>query len=239
MNMRHTAANVEHFIIYTLGLFLFLEWVYPIETLFESANVQLLIVFLIYTFLVTYLQLRWWLSFLLKAVGFIIVINVSIQAKQLFSVMPLYEQIIENAQFIAKSNWHLITEPFENMLFFTLIWLVSYLVFYWYIVLKNNLLFVLLTFFYITVLDTFTVYDGTIPIIRVFIFSILSFACVLFSATRQKELPIKKYVRTIIKYVLLLGSILSIAVIAGYIVPKDEPAWPDPVPFATMFNQNE
>lgn len=230
--MKHSL--IERVLLYTIGLLLFLEWLYPLDALFTSIHVKLFVYYAIFCFLITVLQLSWWLSPLLKAIGLVFAYNFTFSMSHLYSVMPLYEEVKGNVLLIFQSKWHLITDEFENVLFLILIWLVSYLVYYWYIVLKNNLLFLIFTFVYVTILDTFTVYDGSYAIIRIFVLALISYSVVrLYKTWKDEDPKIRR------RYLFLLTTIITLAVAVGYFLPKGEAEWPDPVPFATEFNQNK
>src|SRR5690625_6257423 len=79
-----------------------------------------------------------------------------------------------NFKIIGAGNYEGTTDLFRSVLFFLLIWLISYLIHYWFVEVKRIFVFVILTFIYIMILDTFTHYDAVLPIIRTFIISFLA-----------------------------------------------------------------
>ena len=58
---------------------------------------------------------------------------------------------------------------FSTLLFFLLLWMTTYLLNYWIRVRKNILLFFILTVLFITILDTFSPYNGEKSIVIVLV----------------------------------------------------------------------
>src|SRR5690625_1854094 len=110
--------------------------------------------------------------------------------QHLFSGAWLYQLISElqlNVTLIWAGNYDGTTDLFRSLLFFLLIWLISYLIYYWFVEVKRIFVFVILTFIYIMILDTFTHYDAVLPIIRTFIISFLALGVTNFVREMNKE----------------------------------------------------
>ena len=72
----------------------------------------------------------------------------------------LSEAIRVNLAALITREWLEVTNPFRTFLFFLLLWMTTYLLNYWIRVRKNILLFFILTVLFITILDTFSPYNG-------------------------------------------------------------------------------
>ena len=97
---------------------------------------------------------------------------------------------------------------------------------------ENILLFFMLTVLFITILDTFSPYNGETSIVIVLISGFIAMGLLYVQKLGSENTEH-------VKARLLLGgigSLIGILVISGtlaYILPKAGPSWPDPVPFLT------
>lgn len=107
----------------------------------------------------------------------------------------------------------------------------SYLLHYWFVQMKRIFLFIFLTFVYITVLDTFTLYDATFAIIRIFIISLVALAVTNLNRDLEKEKISLERIKQKTKWTLPILLTLVFSVLLGLVAPKLNPQWPDPVPF--------
>jgi transglutaminase-like putative cysteine protease len=221
-------------LLYLCGLFLFLEWLYPIEQVTDTSSISIFLLFTVYCFLISLLQLKWWTSFLLKGFGMLFILNGLYVDDSFFSLGWISEIIAEtymNGEILISQNWYYLTPMFRSLLFLLLIWLMSYLLYYWFVQMKRIFLFIVLTFVYIGVLDTFTMYDATFPIIRIFVISFAALAITNFNREMEKEkIPLSR-VRRKAWWVLPLTAVIGFSVLLGMSAPKFGPQWPDPVPF--------
>src|SRR5690625_6532647 len=62
-------------ILYICGFFLFLEWLYPVKEITETNNLTVFIIYAIFCFCISMLQVNWMLSFILKGSGLFIIIH--------------------------------------------------------------------------------------------------------------------------------------------------------------------
>src|SRR5690625_5010476 len=79
--------------MYVCGMFLFLEWIYPIKNYGEENNLRIFIIFTLFCFLISLVQLKWYVSFLLKGSGLLIMINMLYYDHDLFNGAWLYQLI--------------------------------------------------------------------------------------------------------------------------------------------------
>lgn len=221
-------------ILYVCGLLLFLEWLYPVKKLVDIANLQIFIIYTIVCFLISMLNMKWPLTFIGKGIGLLAVVYYLItndpQINQPF-LQSLSMELTVNIKLLFSQNWDALTDVFRSILFLLLIWLVSYLIHYWFIVMKRIFLFILLTFMYIGLLDTFTTYEAHLPIVRVFIISMVALAMAnIFKNISQEQIKFPWTKKAYVWLIPMVGIVLLTSII-GYAAPKHEPQWPDPVPF--------
>lgn len=221
-------------IMYICGLFLFMEWLYPVEQITDTNSISIFLIYAMLCFFVSMMQMKWWISFLLKGFGLLFILN------GLYFEMPflspgwfdqLMMEIIMNTDVILSQEWYYFTSLFRSLLFLLLIWLMSYLLHYWFVQMKRIFLFIILTFIYIAVLDTFTLYDAAFAIVRTFVISLIALAMANFSRDIEKEKVSFQWVKKAPIWMLPLVLTIMFSVVIGIVAPKLEPQWPDPVPF--------
>src|SRR5699024_7006904 len=83
--------------------------------------------------------------------------------------------------------WYEVTPVFQVGLLLVMIWFMSYLIYYWFVIAKHTVLFVILTFIYLAILDTFTTYDASFAVIRAFVISLISLGITHFMGVIQRE----------------------------------------------------
>lgn len=234
MAKENTTPLLYTSILYICGLVLFLEWLYPVKAIAEINNLQIFIVFTIYCFLLSLLQLRWWVTAPLKLAGIIFIIhllylNVPFMSNMWFEL--LYWEISYNFQAIFSQNWYSLSSFFRSVLFLLIIWIMSYLIHYWFYVMKRFFLFILLTFVYVTIIDTFTLYDAHFSIIRIFIVSFVALGIANFLKELHNESMNFTWIKKSPTWIIPIIMVVLLTSIVGYAAPKYEPQWPDPVPF--------
>lgn len=222
-------------LLYLCSFFLFLEWIYPLGDVTDTTGIPVFIGYTLYCFVISFLPLRWWMSFVLKGLGLLFFVHwLFFNHIVIFSVdwmAQIVTEISYNSQALLSQDWYYLTPLFRTMLFLVLIWLMSYLLHYWFVEMKRIFLFILLTFIYITVLDTFTAYDAGVSIVRAFIISLLALAI----ATVHKEFSHVSigfsWLKGLKSLFIPLVVIVTLSTIIGFLFPKVDPQWPDPVPF--------
>src|SRR5699024_1174129 len=86
----------------------------------------------------------------------------------------LKADLTDNLTYLIHQDWYHLTPLFRSILFLILIWLMSYLLYYWFVTMKYVFVFIALTICYVALLDTFTVYNAHFAIIRIVIISLIS-----------------------------------------------------------------
>src|SRR5690625_1609135 len=87
--------------LYVCGMLLFLEWIYPIKDYGEVNNLRIFIIYTLFCFLISLVQLKWYVSFLLKGSGLLFMINMLYYDHDLFNGAWLY-QLYNDIQLIFK-----------------------------------------------------------------------------------------------------------------------------------------
>ncbi|KHE72784.1 transglutaminase domain-containing protein [Halobacillus sp. BBL2006] len=225
---------IYRLIIYITGFLLFCEWLRPLETVTNTNDVTIFFIYGAFCFFISFLQVQWWLSMPLKLIGMAFIIDGLYIAETIFTrnwFSLIYDQLIFNVQVIQTQEWWQMTPLFRSLLFLILLWLMSYLLYYWFIVAKRMFVFVLMTLIYVTVIDTFTVYDGQWAIIRTFILAMAALGLSSFSKEMDKEAIPFYGMKKAHLWALPLVVVILFSTVAGYASPKPDPQWPDPVPY--------
>ncbi len=222
------------FFIYGLSFLLLLEWLLPLPEISDTGFMPMIFFITVLFFIVTFLQLPIWLSLLIKA--FIIGYGICIVFWDgaFFSLEWLFAFLMEierNIELMFNGQWYALTDIFRSFLFFVLLAIMSYLLYYWTIQVRRIMLFLFFTIVYVAVIDTFTVYDATYAMIRTFVIGFLLLGLVTIyrriesenSKARARFMPIR--LATLLIMMIVTGGVF------GFLSPKFEPQWADPVPF--------
>ncbi|SFE25173.1 Transglutaminase-like superfamily protein [Lentibacillus persicus] len=228
-------------LLYICAFILFMEWLYPVNQIGEVTNMTVFILYTIYCFFISLLGIKWWLSIPLKGLGLLFIIDSLYMAPAILSVTWLTQFMAEvgfNINALFSQQWYALTPLFRSMLFLVLIWMLSYLLYYWFIVMKRVFIFSLLTFIYLSLLDTFTPYEANAAIVRTFIVSFAALGLSNFSKEIGKEAIHFSWAKRAPMWAIPLVSVVLFSTLIGYAAPKLEPQWPDPVPFIQSAAEN-
>ena len=228
-------------ILYFCGFFLFLEWLYPIKDITDTSSLTIFIIYAFFCFFISMFQLKWWIIVLIKGFGLLFIINglffdYSFLSRLWFEY--IFMEIAFNIEALFSQSWYQLTPVFRSVLFLLLIWLMSYLLHYWFVAMKRILLFVILTFIYLGVLDTFTIYDADVSIVRTFIISFIALGIANFMKEIDKESIRFTWIKKTPIWIIPLISIVLFSTLIGFAAPKFDPQWPDPVPFLKSTAEN-
>ncbi|RWZ57964.1 DUF4129 domain-containing protein [Halobacillus fulvus] len=220
--------------IYLVGFLLFCEWLRPMEAVTATNDVTIFFIYAAFCFFLSFLQVQWWISMPLKFLGLAFILDGMYVAETIFSrswFAVVYEQIAFNIQMMISQEWWQMTPFFRSLLFLILLWLMSYLLYYWFIVARRMFLFVFMTIIYITVLDTFTIYDGQWAIIRTFVLAMVALGLTSLARELDKESIAPVWLKRLHVWAVPLIGLILFSAAAAYASPKLEPQWPDPVPY--------
>lgn len=228
-------------ILYICAFVLFLEWLYPVNVIGDINNLTVFILFTVFCFFISILEVKWWVSMLLKGLGLVFIVNSLFFAESVLSELwfnQVFTEIGFNINALFSQQWYDLTPMFRSVLFLLLIWLMSYLLHYWFIVMKRIFFFVLLTFSYLTILDTFTVYDADMAIIRTFILSFIALGMTNFFKEVDREDIRFSWLKNSAVWAVPVIAVVLFATLVGYAAPKFDSQWPDPVPFIKSTAEN-
>ena len=226
--------------IYLSVFLLLIEWLKPIIELTDTNQLKLFSYFLGISLLFYFVQLNWKITTPLKLIyigGVIVFLYTEEILLSSESIFFLTDTFLFNMQVLLAQEWTGVTDDFRTLLFFVLLWMTTYLLNYWIKVRKNILLFFIMTVLFVTILDTFSPYNGEKSIVTVLMVGFFA-SGVLYAKKVMDENNKKASVSFLaIVFASLFGVIVLSAVIA-YTLPKAGPSWPDPVPFLTSANSS-
>ncbi|MGF6952783.1 transglutaminase-like putative cysteine protease [Neobacillus sp. B4I6] len=226
------------FLLYTFGFLLLWEWLRPVEQLTETEHIETFIIFLIISFALSFLHLKWIWQYLIKMIFILYSINRIHYDEGFFQfgwVKFLLTDVIDNIGLIAARDWNDLSNVFRTLLFFVLLWLMVYLIHYWLLNRKRIFIFYFMTLIYITVLDTFTPYSAKAAIVRTVVAGFAVMGMLTFNRIIQRE-NVNTEPAFYRKWMVPLAGMIAFSVFLGIAAPKAEPIWPDPVPYLTANN---
>ncbi|MHC0039295.1 transglutaminase TgpA family protein [Pseudoneobacillus sp. C159] len=231
--------NWETFFLYAFGFVLLWEWIRPLEELTDTGHIYVFIFYIVLSFVLAFFEVRIWLSFLIKVFYILCSVHIFYFEGGFLSlswITHIANDFINNLGFVFEGNWTEMTNVFRTIMFFLLLWLMTYLIHYWLLNRKRIFLFFAVTLIYITVLDTFTPYSAKGAIIRAVVTGFAAMGILTLNRILTKE-NLGRDFSFLKKWLSILTSLIVLSVSIGYIAPKAEPIWPDPVPFIKSLNE--
>ncbi|KAB8129890.1 DUF4129 domain-containing protein [Gracilibacillus oryzae] len=234
MNNTKYSFSLSSLIIITAGFVLFWEWLRPLEQITDTGSMHVFIIYTAFCFAISFFFKNGWLKFIFKGIGLILVIDYLFLTGFLFSgewIAQLSMELQYNLQIIQQANWTEMSPLFRSFLFFILLWLMSYLLHYWFLIANKFFLFVVLTIFYLAILDTFTVYVATTAIVRTVLIAFIALGLSRYMQLQHLGVPIERNKQNFFKWMVPVSLMVLVVVGVGLFAPKLNPQWPDPVPF--------
>ncbi len=219
-------------ILYSCGFLLFLEWLYPLHILGTTDHIVVFLLFAAFCFLISFLQLHWLVGSLLKGIAFLFIIQGLFYNTSLFDiewVLSFIEDIRINVSYIFARDFHVLTTLFRTTLFLMLIWLMSYLLYYWFVTAKKVIVFSVCTLVYIGMLDTYAVYNGNWAIVRTFLLALFAFSLTNLLKDSEKMQTTNIYKQATWKWIAPMIVLPLLALSIGLVSPKTEGEWQDPI----------
>lgn len=220
--------------LYLCGFLLFLEWLYPVKEVTDTHNLTVFIIYALFCFTISMLRPKWWISSSAKGLGFVLILDALFLKETMLSrswFSTIVSEFSFNFNVLISADWFDLTAFFRTLLFLLIIWIMSYLIHYWFVMMRRIFLFVFFTFLYLAVLDTFTLYDGKMAIIRTFAISFISLGMAHFFKLIERENISFSWMKKSYKWALPLVMVVLFSSIIGYTTPFFTPQWPDPVPY--------
>lgn len=227
-------------LLYVLGFLLLWEWLRPVDTLTDTGNIFIFLGFILLCLVISFLKTHWLVGTLLKIVYILYFIHHYYFEGSFFQVTWLsafMDDFILNMGYSFQMEWTAFTFVFRSLLFFILLWLMSYLMHYWLIIRRQIFIFFFMTLVYITVLDTFTPYEADGAIVRTVVIGFSVMGMLTYQRLVERE-AVARGVSTLRKWGLPLLLMIGASVAFGFGGPKAEPIWPDPVPYLTSYSED-
>lgn len=233
--------RLSQIVLYIMGYLLLLEWLYPLKTIADIDNMYIFYIFLILPFILSFLMVKTALK-ILVLVLYVFWANYFLYYYDAFSffniqwIFAFAADFMQSVVSLLQFNLNSMSFSFQTLLLFLLLWVMTYLIRYWVMVQRSIFLFFFLSVLYVTILDTFTPYDGDLAIVRLFIIGILLVGNLTFFRLIQRE---NLFIRQKQYGIWLLPLIIMIAIssILGFASPKLPAQWPDPVPFFVSYSE--
>ena len=229
--------NITSFLLYCFGFLLLSEWVLPVANLTNTSNIWVFLAFLGISLLLTFLQIPLLVGFFIKGAVIIYLLQWLYFEGSFFQFdwLALFVmEIASNIQTILSADLPQISNMFRSLLLFILLWLMSYLLHYWLLQRRKIMLFFFLTILNVTILDTFTQYNGSNAIVRTVVVGFLVLGILTFYRVLEKE---KIEGVKLVKWIIPLISVIGLGTLFGFVLPKSDPVWPDPVPYIQSMNE--
>lgn len=226
-------GRIYSIFVHVLGFFLLWEWLRPLDKITDTIGIHYFVIFTAIALFVNFLIKNKWLSFLTKAIVMFAYLAALFKKEDMTWtewIVALFKDIYENMKLLFQGDVFDLTPLFRTFLFFILLWMVTYLLRYWLLVNKNIFVFYFMTIVYVTVLDTFTKYNGEWAIVRIVFIGFLLLSLLFLQRLLSKE-KITIFKSIYRKWVVPFIVLLTLSTFVAYLTPKAGPIWPDPVPF--------
>ncbi|WP_077620406.1 DUF4129 domain-containing transglutaminase family protein [Bacillus sinesaloumensis] len=230
--------DIRNLILNVFGFLLLWEWLRPLKTVTDTQETTGFVIFICVSFLLLFLRVPFLVGAMIKLFLILYMIHslyFKVPFLELSWLSTFLADIVKNIGLMFQANWMGMTPIFRTLLFFILLWLLSYLLHYWFTQQKRILLFFVLTITYITVIDTFSPYDAKAAIIRTVLIGFFMLGILQFERIKEREFS--KHIHIGKKWALPLVVFILFSTLIGYVSPKAAPQWPDPVPFLKGYGQ--
>ena len=237
-----TGARIDRqllLILYILALILLREWLIPVIELTNSDHLTLFLLFVALSFFLALIKAKWWIVVPTKIIFIVVATHYVFFEKVLFTKETLVYvsgDFLSNAPIIMNGDWESITNPFRTVLFFALLWMTTYLIRHWIEVRKSILLFYIMTILFIAFIDTFGGYAAGGAIFRIMVTGLLLLGLLAITRLAEKHntsVPTGTFLAISVP---LLFAVVVSGTLAN-ILPKQDPIWPDPLPYFESFVQ--
>lgn len=220
--------------IYFILIFIVLnEWLNPIFLLTNTGYSKLILLFIALSLCLKWINVNVIISWVIRVVyicWFIVFVYDGSSFFSLEGFIYLLDVIRYNLSFVITFDFKSITDPFRTIMLFVLIWMLIYLIHHWIVYKLNVFYFLLMAVIFITTLDTFTEYDGSIAIVKIIIIGLI-ISAFLFLKRLINEQGLKveniKYLKMALPIIVIVGCFSLVSIL----LPKAAPQWPDPVPY--------
>ncbi len=226
-------------ILYLLSFVLLREWLLPVMALTDTNYLGLFLLFIAIVFALALGRVKWWIAVPVKFLYIMWAIQYIYLDEKFISISRigyLLEDLLSNVPTLMSGDWENITNPFRTLLFFSLLWMTTYLIRHWIEVRKSILLFYSMTVIFVATIDTFSPLSTDSSIFLIMVTGLLLLGLLFISKLAEKHnTPIPTGAFFTVSLPLLFFVVLS-GTFAN-VMPKKDPVWPDPVPYVKSFVQ--
>lgn len=239
MTSRKVDKDISTFLLYVFGFLLLWEWLRPVEQLTNTSNLFIFLLFIGLSFLLSFFGTSVYIAMFVKCLYIVYVLQ-SLYLEESFLklswVSPFVDDLKQNFTLVISRDWENLSDMFRSLLFFVLIWLMTYLLHYWLIIRRQILIFFFMTIVFITVLDTFTSYDAGWAIFRTVTSGFIVMGMLTYYRLLERESMNKKHISAR-RWMMPLMVMVALSVGIGFAAPKADPIWPDPVPYLKSYGK--
>lgn len=235
----NSVNSITHFFIYALTFLLIWEWLRPIPVISSTGQIEIFVWFTLFSAVLIYLRIPAYITGPAIFLGSIFCLHIIFFEGSFFSweggtaaFKVFLEELSLNISLIFNGNYAGLTDFFRTFLLFMLLALICYLLYFWVLYTRKVFFFLLCTIVYITVLDTFTLVDASQAIVRIVVIGFFMLTLLHMLKVQDEERAIGRRKGAFISpaWMYTLITVVSIAVTVGFLAPKPEPQWADPVP---------
>lgn len=230
--MSNRNGILQNLIISLFMILLVREWLNPLTTISDTGEVNIFLGAFVYLVMVE-LFVRWvWVRVLLRVVVVVYVMHtifVEIPVLSADWIRLGIRDILANLSLLFTPDM-LEMSPFSRTFFFLLFLLLAESIcFFWLVIRKKGLWFVVLTISYLAILDTFTPYNADGAIIRSLIYGFVLLSLLHLSKITQMFRERQQEGKWLLNWLVSVFIIVSLMVGVAFAAPKTPPSWPDPV----------
>ena len=209
--MTKTRNHFRLLTLYLLGFLLLWEWLRPVPHLTDTGENQYFVIFIAVSLLLNFIQLPRWLGILLKLLLIYYFLHSVFYEDGMGILSWLFAMradIQDNITLLASGDLYDLSGFFRSLLFFILLWLMTYLLHYWLTIRKRIFTFYLMTVVYVALLDTFTEYNGGWAIVRIVVSGFSLLGLLYFQRLLEKE-QINEQSTFLGRWVILLSAMIA------------------------------
>lgn len=228
------------FFLYFLSYLLLWEWLLPLQKLDLIRDINIFVVYMVFTFILTIFSMRFIWKVLIQFFTISLILAYGYYSVESFLtgnwVFLFWEDSLVGIVAVWNQQWTMIPNSFATALFLFLLWSILYLIHVWIIQRKSIFFFFFTSILFISILDTFTPYDGDMAIIRIFVIGLFIMGCLRFYRLSYVE-RIEMEWKDLPRWVLPLVGMIVFGVVIGLLVPKLPAQWEDPVPYIVSYSE--
>lgn len=213
-------------LLYTGGLFLVLEWIYPIPFLTHTDNITIFAWAFVLFFVVAFMNIAPSLRFMLRVLIIMgaLFLGFPTDAGQSWFSYMVQELIDQPLSILSSGNLANVTDFYRTFLFLIVLSLVSHVLFYWIVYGRRILSFVVITIVFVIIVDATTVYDAGVAVMRIFAIGTFLFMFIRFTEQYRQMKHVNE--RKGLFGVMTLGILCMMgALLTGYTLPKAAPVF--------------